>query len=48
LIAKDGDELEIHYRHLLETLGKERCMLGSLQVNLENSQEESKMGIGMR
>jgi type I restriction enzyme M protein len=30
LLAKDGDELEIHYRHLLETLGKEKVMLGSL------------------
>jgi len=28
LLAKDGDELEIHYRHLLETLGKEKGMLG--------------------
>lgn len=28
LLAKDGDELEIHYRHLLETLGREKGMLG--------------------
>ena len=28
LLAKDGDELEIHYRHLLEMLGKEKGMLG--------------------
>ena len=29
LLARDGDELEIHYRHLLETLGKEKGMLAS-------------------
>ncbi len=28
LLARDGDELEIHYRHLLETLGKQKGMLG--------------------
>ena len=31
LLAKDGDELEIHYRHLLETLGREKGMLGGCQ-----------------
>ena len=29
LHAKDGDELEIHYRYLLETPAKEKGMLGS-------------------
>jgi len=28
LLAKDGDELEIHYRHTLEGLGKRSGMLG--------------------
>ncbi len=28
LLARDGDELEMHYRHILETLGKEGGMLG--------------------
>jgi type I restriction enzyme M protein len=28
LLDKDGDALEIHYRHLLETLGKQKGMLG--------------------
>ncbi len=28
LLAKDGDELETHYRHVLETLGKRSGMLG--------------------
>lgn len=28
LIARDGDALETHYRHLLEELGKKKGMLG--------------------
>ena len=28
LLAKDGDKLEIHYRHTLEELGKRSGMLG--------------------
>lgn len=28
LMARHGDDLETHYRHILETLGKERGMLG--------------------
>src|SRR5436190_4011036 len=28
LLAKDGDELEIHYRHVLEELGKRHGLLG--------------------
>jgi type I restriction enzyme M protein len=28
LLAKDGDALEAHYRHVLETLGKSKGMLG--------------------
>jgi len=47
LLAKDGDELEIHYRHLLETLGKEKGMLGFLPVNLENPPEGRKMRLSV-
>ena len=28
LLSKDGDELEVHYRHCLEQLGKQPGMLG--------------------
>src|SRR6266566_2032847 len=28
LLDMEGDALEVHYRHILETLGKERGMLG--------------------
>lgn len=28
LVSKSGDELEVHYRHILESLGKEPGMLG--------------------
>src|SRR5678810_1145396 len=28
LLARDGDELETHYRHVLESLGKQKGMLG--------------------
>jgi type I restriction enzyme M protein len=30
LLAKDGDELEVHYRHILEELGKMPGMLGEI------------------
>ncbi|MDY0166300.1 MAG: N-6 DNA methylase [Thermoguttaceae bacterium] len=30
LLAKDGDELEVHYRHVLEELGKKGGMLGEI------------------
>ena len=30
LLAKDGDDLEVHYRHILEELGKKRGMLGEV------------------
>ena len=29
LLKKDGDALEVHYRHILESLGKGKGMLGS-------------------
>ena len=30
LLTKDGDDLEVHYRHVLEELGKKRGMLGEV------------------
>lgn len=30
LLAKDGDELEVQYRHILEELGKKKGMLGEI------------------
>jgi type I restriction enzyme M protein len=30
LLAKDGDELEVHYRHILDELGKKPGMLGEV------------------
>lgn len=30
LLAKDGDDLEVHYRHILEELGKKKGMLGEI------------------
>ncbi|MBU4321341.1 MAG: type I restriction-modification system subunit M [Nanoarchaeota archaeon] len=36
LLEKDGDALEVHYRHILETLGKERGMLGVIFRKSQN------------
>ncbi len=36
LLAKDGDELEIHYRHTLEELGKRSGMLGVIFRKAQN------------
>src|SRR2546426_1697924 len=36
LLAKDGDELETHYRHVLETLGKRTGMLGVIFRKAQN------------
>ena len=41
-------KLETHYRHVLESLGKEKGMLGLLHVNLEKPAEGSKIGIDAR
>jgi type I restriction enzyme M protein len=30
LLTKDGDELEVHYRHILDELGKKKGMLGEV------------------
>ena len=40
LVAREGDELEAHYRHLLETLGKERGMLGVIFRKAVNKIQE--------
>jgi type I restriction enzyme M protein len=44
LISKDGTELESHYRHLLETLGKEKGMLGVIFRKAQNKiQDPAKL-----
>jgi len=44
LLAKDGDDLEIHYRHVLETLGKQKGMLGVIFRKAQNKiQDPAKL-----
>ena len=44
LLAKDGDELDIHYRHLLQELGKEKGMLGVIFRKAQNKiQDPAKL-----
>src|SRR5256712_3947141 len=44
LLAKDGDELEIHYRHTLEELGKRPGMLGVIFRKAQNKiQDPAKL-----
>jgi type I restriction enzyme M protein len=44
LLAKDGDELEIHYRHTLEELGKRSGMLGVIFRKAQNKiQDPAKL-----
>ena len=44
LLAKDGDELEIHYRHTLEDLGKRPGMLGVIFRKAQNKiQDPAKL-----
>jgi len=44
LLAKDGDELETHYRHVLESLGKEKGMLGVIFRKAQNKiQDPAKL-----
>ncbi len=44
LLAKDGDELEIHYRHTLEELGKRSGMLGIIFRKAQNKiQDPAKL-----
>jgi type I restriction enzyme M protein len=44
LIDRDGDELESHYRHVLETLGKEKGLLGVIFRKAQNKiQDPAKL-----
>ena len=44
LVEKDGDELEVHYRHILETLGKEKGLLGVIFRKSQNKiQDPAKL-----
>jgi len=44
LLEKDGDALEVHYRHILETLGKEKGMLGVIFRKVQNKiQDPAKL-----
>ena len=36
LLSKEGDALEVHYRHILESLGKEKGMLGIIFRKSQN------------
>ncbi len=44
LLEKDGDALEVHYRHILETLGKGSGMLGVIFRKSQNKiQDPAKL-----
>ena len=43
LLARDGDELEVHYRHLLEELGRKTGMLGVIFRKAQNKIENPAM-----
>lgn len=44
LLARDGDELETHYRHVLESLGKQKDMLGVIFRKAQNKiQDPAKL-----
>jgi len=44
LLSKDGDELEAHYKHLLEALGKQKGMLGLIFRKAQNKiQDPAKL-----
>lgn len=44
LLAKDGDDLEVHYRHILESLGKSGGMLGVIFRKSQNKiQDPAKL-----
>jgi len=44
LLKKDGDELEVHYRHILESLGKEKGILGVIFRKAQNKiQDPAKL-----
>ena len=39
-MARDGDDLEAHYRHLLEELGKQPGMLGIIFRKAQNKVQD--------
>src|SRR5262252_9700544 len=44
LLKRDGDELETHYRHVLESLGKQKGMLGIIFRKAQNKiQDPAKL-----
>lgn len=44
LVSKDGDELEVHYRHILESLAKEKGLLGVIFRKSQNKiQDPAKL-----
>ena len=44
LVGKDGDELEVHYRHVLEELGRQPGMLGTIFRKAQNKiQDPAKL-----
>jgi len=44
LLKKDGDELEVHYRHILDSLGKEKGMIGVIFRKAQNKiQDPAKL-----
>ncbi len=44
LLSKDGDDLETHYRHVLDTLGKRKGMLGVIFRKAQNKiQDPAKL-----
>jgi type I restriction enzyme M protein len=44
LVEKEGDELELHYRHILDRLGKEKGMLGVIFRKSQNKiQDPAKL-----
>ncbi|MCL4459776.1 MAG: type I restriction-modification system subunit M [Chloroflexi bacterium] len=44
LLQKDGDALEVHYRHILESLGKEKGLLGVIFRKSQNKiQDPAKL-----
>ncbi len=44
LLEREGDDLEVHYRHILETLGKETGMLGVIFRKSQNKiQDPAKL-----
>jgi type I restriction enzyme M protein len=44
LVKRDGEELELHYRHILESLGNEKGMLGTIFKKAQNKiQDPAKL-----